>query len=152
MLLARSTDAQDRRLFQDGPVLDFTLTAEFNLLNAERTPNNAKQFPGVLTVDGADVSVTVGSRGHLRLSSHTCDFVPIKLAFAPTSLAGTIFEGQTTLKLGTHCQNNSDFDQLVIREYLTYKLANLVTPFSFRARLARGTYVDAKSKKRLSTR
>jgi hypothetical protein len=27
-------------------------------------------------------------------------------------------------------------------EYLTYKLTNLVTPFSFRARLARATYID----------
>ena len=115
-LLARSVEAQQRRLFQNGPVLDFTLTSEFGLVNAERTPNNAKQFPGVLTVDGVDIPVTVGSRGHLRLSSRTCDFVPIKLAFVPAPPAGSIFERQTTLKLGTHCQNNADFDQLVIRE------------------------------------
>ena len=42
-------------------------------------------------------------------------------------------------------------DQYVIREYLAYKLANLVTPLSFRARLARATYVEARSKKRIST-
>src|SRR5882757_942502 len=52
VLLARRTEAQNRRLFQDGPPLEFTLTSEFNLINAERTPNNARQFAGVLTVDG----------------------------------------------------------------------------------------------------
>ena len=26
-------------------------------------------------------------------------------------IAGTIFEGQTMLKLGTHCQNDREFDQ-----------------------------------------
>ena len=151
VLLARKTEAQNRKLFQDGPPLEFTLTAEFNLINAERTPNNAKLFPGVLTVDGTDIPVKLGSRGHLRLKSSTCDFVPIKLEFDPKQLSGTIFDGQTSLKLGTHCRNESESDQYVIREYLTYRLANLVTPLSFRARLARATYVDARSKKRLST-
>src|SRR4249920_3419256 len=69
VLLARRIDAQNRKLFQDGPPLEFTLTSEFNLINAERTPNNAKQFPGVLAIDGADIPVTLGSRGHLRLKS-----------------------------------------------------------------------------------
>jgi hypothetical protein len=151
VLLARRTEAQDRKLFQDGPLLEFTLTAEFNLINGERTPNNAKQFPGVVTVDGADIPVALGSRGHLRLKSQTCDFVPIKVDFAHAPLAGTIFEGQTTLKLGTHCRNERESDQYVMREYLAYKLANLVTPLSFRARLARGTYIDARSKKKIST-
>jgi hypothetical protein len=151
VLLARRTDAQNRTLFQDGPLLEFTLTSEFNLINKERTPNNSKQFPGVLTVDGTDIPVKLGSRGHLRLNSNTCDFVPIKVEFPPKQLAGTMFEGQTTLKLGTHCRSEPDFDQYVLREYLAYKLANLVTPLSFRARLARATYIDARSKKRMST-
>jgi hypothetical protein len=152
VLLARKTEAQDRRLFQDGPPLEFTLSSVFNLINKERTPNNAKQFPGVLTVDGTDIPVKLGSRGHSRLSANTCEFVPIKVTFPRNQLAGTVFEGQTTLKLGTHCQGSPDFDQFVIREYLAYKLANLVTPLSFRARLARATYVDANSNRKLSTR
>jgi hypothetical protein len=151
VLLARRTDAQGRKLFQDGPPLQFTLTSEFNLINKERAPNNAKQFPGVLTVDGTDIPVKLGSRGHLRLNAQTCEFVPIKIEFAPAPPAGTIFEAQTTLKLGTHCRSDADADQYVIREYLTYKLANLVTPLSFRARLARGTYVEAGTKRRIST-
>jgi hypothetical protein len=105
----------------------------------------------VLAVDGLDIPVKLGSRGHLRLKSQTCDFVPIKVEFPREQLAGTIFEGQTTLKLGTHCRGERDSDQYVIREYLAYKLANLVTPLSLRARLARGTYVDARSKKKIAT-
>ena len=77
--------------------------------------------------------------------------MPIKVAFPDEPAAESTFEGQTTLKLGTHCRADRDADQYVMREYLSYKLANLVTPLSFRARLARGTYVDAKSKKKLST-
>src|SRR5947207_12425478 len=81
VLLARRAEAERRKLFQDGPPLEFTLTSEFAPINAERTPHNAKQFPAVLTVDGRDIPVKLGSRGHLRLKSQTCEFVPIKVAF-----------------------------------------------------------------------
>lgn len=151
VLLARRTDAQNRKLFQDDAPLDFTLTADFGAINKERTPNNGKQFAAALAVGGADVPVKLGSRGHLRLKTQTCDFVPIRVEFPRGEVAGTVFDGQTTLKLGTHCRTDTNFDQYVIREYLAYTLANLVTPLSFRARLARGTYVDAKSNKALST-
>lgn len=151
VLAVRKTEAQARKLFQDGPAIEFTLTSEFNLINKERSPNNSKRFPGVLTVDGKEIPVKLGSRGHFRLNRVTCDFVPIRVEFPPEQIVATIFEGQTTLKLGTHCQNDKEFDQYVMREYLTYKLANFVTPSSFRARLARATYIDAKSKKTIST-
>lgn len=150
-IAASRTDAQNRRLFQDGPPLEFTLTSDFSQINKERTPNNAKQFPGVLTVDGRDIAVKLGSRGHLRLNSQTCDFVPIKVEFPRPEPEGTIFDAQTTLKLGTHCRGEAESDQYVMREYLAYRIANLVTPLSFRARLARATYVDARSKNKLST-
>jgi hypothetical protein len=151
VLTALKTEAQARKLFQDSTPIEFTLTSDFNLINKERTPNSSKQFPGMLTIDGKDIPVKLGSRGHFRLNRVTCEFVPIKIVFQPDQIASTIFEGQTTLKLGTHCQNAKEFDQYVIREYLTYKFANLVTPLSFRARLARATYVEAKSKKPIST-
>ncbi len=151
VIATRKSEAEARKLFQDDSPLEFTLATDFKLLNKERTPNNSKPFPGVLTVDGKAIPVTLGSRGHSRLNPRTCDFVPIKVVFPTDKIAATIFEGQTSLKLGTHCQSDRESDQFVMREYLTYKLANLVTPISFRARLARGTYVDAKSQKPIST-
>ena len=151
VLMARKAEAEQRRLFQDGPPVEFTLTADFNVINKQRTPNNDQRFPAVLSLGGTDFGVKLGSRGHLRLKSQTCDFVPIRIEFARDELAGTMFEGQTSLKLGTHCRDDSEYDEYVAREYLSYKLANLATPLSFRARLARATYVDVRSKKRLST-
>src|SRR5262249_51804984 len=96
VLDARRNEAQNRRLFQDEASLEFTLASDFHAINKERTPNNGKRFPGVLTVDGRDIPVKLGSRGHLRLKATTCDFVPIKVDFPSKDLAGTVFEGQTT--------------------------------------------------------
>ena len=100
-----------------------------------------------------DIPVKIGSRGHFRLMARNCDFVPIRLELpAKGETAGTVFEGQTSLKLGTHCRSDREYDNYTLREYLTYRLFNLVTPLSFRARLARATYVDAKTKKTISNR
>ena len=153
VLLARRTEAESRKLFQDPAPLEFTLASDFKLLNKERTPNNTKRFPGTLSIPSLskELPVQLGSRGHLRLNTRTCEFVPIRVEFPKEGIAGTPFEGQTNLKLGTHCQNDKEFDQYVLREYLTYRVVNLVTPRSYRARLARGTYVDAATKKPVAT-
>ncbi len=152
VLTARRIAAENRQLFQSRSTLEFSLSADFGQLNRERSPNNGKKFPAVLTVDGTKVPVSVGSRGHLRLTERVCDFVPLRIEFAEGAAAGTVFDGHRALKLGTHCRNERDFDQYVIREYLAYRIVNLATPLSFRARLARATYVDARSGRTISTR
>ncbi len=73
--------------------------------------------------------------------------MPIRLEFAKKDVAGTVFEGQKELKLVTHCENSSDGEQDVLTEYLTYRIFNLFTPRSFRARLVKVTYVDPKRDK-----
>ena len=157
MVQARRVEADSRRLFKEIEPLTFTLTGDFNAVNKERSPNNKKVFPAVLTVQGPngaqEVPVKMGSRGHFRLMARNCDFVPIHLEFPRDGGAeGTVFDGQTSVKLGTHCRGDRDYDNFTLREYLTYRLFNMVTPLSFRARLARATYVDVKTKKTISNR
>jgi hypothetical protein len=56
------------------------------------------------------------------------------------------------LKLGTHCRDQGDYPQYVVREYPVYRMFNVLTPRSFRARLADVKYVDAASRKTIETR
>ncbi len=157
VLQARRVEADSRPLFKDTEPLTFTITGDFNAVNKERHPENKKLFPATLTVTDAkgprDIPVKIGSRGHFRLMVRNCDFVPLRLELPRgEETKGTVFEGQTTLKLGTHCRGDREYDSYTLREYLTYRLFNLVTPLSFRARLARATYVDAKTNKTVSNR
>jgi len=64
---------------------------------------------------------------------------------------GTVLEGHDKVKLGTHCQNNQDYEQYVLREYLAYRVHNTLSDRSFRARLARVTYMDSVTNKSLDT-
>jgi hypothetical protein len=153
----RRVDAENRPLFQGAAPLTFTLTANFNAVNKDRDENSTKRFPGTLVVTGdhrksGPIAVNLGSRGHFRLRRTSCSFVPLRVEFDKQDTTGTVFDGQKALKLVTHCRDNNDYEQYTLREYLVYRIFNLFTPRSFRARLAKVTYVQSDGGKPLTTR
>jgi hypothetical protein len=156
-LKARRLEAESRPLFQTTDPLEFSLTANFGAINKDHNPESTTRYPAVLTVAGADgtsknIDVKLSARGHFRRMARNCSFVPLRVEFPKAGMAGTPFDGQTTLKLGTGCENSKEYEQITLREYLPYPMFNLLTPLSFRARLARATYVDEKSGKKSAAR
>jgi hypothetical protein len=157
VLAERKRDAEKRPLFEDEAPVVFTLEADFKAVTRDRNPNSTKLFPATISFTddkGATTSKTLSlrNRGHARRQVTTCDFPPIRLEFEKDAMAGTVFAGHRELKLGTHCRTSSEFEQYVLREYLAYRILNLITPQSFRVRLGKATYVDAVTKKPLATR
>ena len=156
-LKARRLEAEARPLFAATTPLQFTLTGNFNAINKDRKPESTTRYPAVLTVAATDgkpreIAVKLSARGHFRRMARNCSLVPLRVEFPKAGMAGTPFQGQTTLKLGTGCEDSKDYEQITLREYLQYPMFNLVTPLSFRARLARATYIDEKSNKKTGPR
>ncbi len=150
-------DAENRALFAATTPVVFTLTANLKAVQADRTPNSTKMFPATIEFareDGSAVKVDlpIRTRGQVRRSYDTCEFAPLRLEFPRDQMKRTVFEGQHALKLGVHCRNVKEFEQYVLREYAAYRIFNLVTPRSFRARLAKVTYADTGTKKNLGTK
>jgi len=146
----RQIEAETRPLFAASDPLVVTFTADFTAVNKDRDPNSTRRFPGVLAVTAADGSmastrVSLGTRGKARLNIRTCDVVPLRVDFVEGPPKGTMFEGQESLKVVTHCRDSSAYQRYVPREYLVYRIFNLHTPASFRATLAKATYVDSSS-------
>jgi hypothetical protein len=150
----RKIEAEKLPLFATDEPLVLTLKADFKAINKERTEKSTRRFPGTLSTgdDSPSIPVELGSRGHSRLNVATCAWVPLRVQFKKKEVAGTVFDGQSSLKLVTHCRDNNDFEQHVLREYLPYRIYSLVSPIAFRARLAKVSYVDAASGKPLTTR
>jgi len=151
----RKEEAEKRPLFASHEPLVLTLKADFKAVNKDRDENSATRYAATVSV-GADpaapIPAELGSRGHFRLRQGSCSWVPLRVQFKKKDTAGTVFEGQSSLKLVTHCRDNNDFEQHVLREYLPYRVYGLVSPIAFRARLAKIAYVDAASGKPLATR
>lgn len=138
-------------LFTSHDPLTFTIEAPLNTIfkdrGAERRERDSKLIvPGT---DGQPVrlAVDIRTRGKTRAERRICEFPPLRLDF-DTAGRGTVFEGQNALKLVTHCQDGrAEYEQYVLQEYLVYRMYNLLTDHSFKARLARVAYVDTDRKR-----
>ncbi len=153
----RRDEAQALPLFQGIDPLPITLAANFDAVNADRNTTSTKAFPASLTVGGAKgetqaIPVTLRTRGQLRLKPEICDFPPLAIEFPKKEAKNTLFDGQAKLDLVTHCRDDSDYDQYVLKEFLAYRLYNLVTQRSLRVRLARANYVDARNGRKVASR
>lgn len=150
-------EAEGRVLFASDTPIELKLVGNYKVISKDRDTLSTTEYWGeVQMADGKGgelkLPVQLRTRGHYRLSNRNCSFVPLRLDFKKGQLKETVFDGQDKLKLVTHCNSNAMFDEYVIREYLAYKVHNMITPRSYRARLARVTYVDSASGKELETR
>jgi len=144
-----STEPSASRLFDAAEPLGLTLTADFGTVGKQRGPDKKNQ-PGILayatpTGDSVKLDVQLRTRGHFRLK--ICQYPPLKLVYDKAQAARTIFAHTgSSLKLTVQCRGGRGNQNYVLEEYLIYRVYNLLTERSFRARLARVTYVDAQGK------
>jgi hypothetical protein len=153
---ADSTEPRARaRLFDAADPLVLTLTADFGAIGKQRGTEK-KSLPGVLsyvaaTGDSVRLDVQLRTRGHFRLN--LCQYPPLKVTFDKTQTPHTLFSHESSsLKLTVQCRGGQSYTNYLLEEYLIYRGYNLLTDRSFRARLARVTYVDATGKHPPETR
>lgn len=135
-------------LFQDHSALRVEITAPFARLINERPTE--LEFPGSFSFKGPDgerieLDLQVRARGKFR---HTnCDFPPLFLNFKRSQVEGTLLDQQNKLKMVVHCKDSGRYQQSVLREYLAYRMLNVMTDRSFQVRLLDVTYVDSEGRR-----
>ena len=146
---AAADDSRDAEgavpLFTDDKIVNATITAPFQEIL--RTRSLEDELPGTLVYrdaeSGEDVTleIKIRARGKFRRQKENCGFPPLRLNFRKSN--DTLFAGSDKLKLVTHCRNRSNaYEQTVYTEYLAYRILNLLTDWSFRARMMQVRYVD----------
>lgn len=152
-LPGQETPVSERRGGSEAPLfasvepLAITLTADLEALRGDRSESPDR--PGTLTVVGDDgvpveIPVEVRTRGAFRLDPANCSFPPLRIDVDGDAAAGTPLAGQDDLKLVSSCRpGRASYDDLVVKEYLTYRTVGAVTDASFRVRLLDVTFVDA---------
>lgn len=86
--------------------------------------------------------VRIKARGiHRR---ETCTYPPFWLNIRKSGIeADSLTDlGIKRIKMVISCETSSQYELYVLREYLVYKIYNLISPFSFRVRLVRLIFVD----------
>lgn len=91
-------------------------------------------------------NIKIRPRGKLRRKR--CEIPPIKLKFQKKNLKENGFKKLNTFKLVQYCEKGKYGEELVLREYLAYKIFNTITENSFRVQLLKIKYVDTSNKRR----
>jgi hypothetical protein len=149
-LMSATNPTSPPDLFDADSVLSITLSGDMRSLLNDR--KDAVQYHPVLLSytdkEKGEISIRLKARtrGHFRRLAGNCTYPPLLLNFPKKQAQSSIFSNQAKLKLVCPCSG----EQYVIREYLVYKLFNLITPKSYRARLTRVILKDSVRKKETS--
>jgi len=138
----------EKDLFDSDEILSITLKGNIRQLLNDRAdkPTSHSITLSYRGKDSSEVNIPVQmkTRGHFRKLAGNCKYPPLQISFpADVNRLSSVFNGQKKLKLVMPCSG----DEYVIREWLVYKIYNLITPKSFRARLVRIELKDTKNKK-----
>ena len=133
------------RFFKDEGLIDITLTTDIRQLQSSKGDETYQEasvncrFPDSSVIDE---KIKIAARGHYR--REFCTIPPLLLNFHNTTSPRLSSLGKLKLVIG--CGSNTDDEQLVLKEYLVYKMYNLLEEKSFRARLVRVNYRDTRNK------
>jgi hypothetical protein len=145
-ILTNLSFGQPINLFETEEAIEITLSGPISELMKDR--GNDPQYHALAlnyknaNSDVMEIPVKVKTRGHFRKLKSNCAYPPLLLNFSGETTKNTVFENQNKLKLVTACRD----DKYVIREYLVYKLYNVLTPKSFRVRLVKVNFEETGSK------
>jgi hypothetical protein len=140
-LTAIDTLSQDFGLFTKDDILDVTM--RFDITNYQRKKPKDEYMPATLTYylsdkDSIYKEISLRSRGIMRHGY--CSFPPIQLNFKKQGSQDNDTEEIEKIKMVTHCMSgNEDY---LIKEYLIYKLYNVLTDLSYRVRFIRVEYIN----------
>jgi len=142
----------EKDLFESDEIFSITLKGNIRELLNDRG-DDPKYHSITLSYrdkDSSEVSIPVQmkTRGHFRKLKGNCNYPPLQISFpADVNRLSSLFKGQKKLKLVMPCVS----DDYIIREWLVYKIYNLITAKSFRTRLVRISLNDPKNKKQPSS-
>lgn len=141
------SDTQSVRstLFDTDDVIEISLS--FDITRYKRIRSEDEYLDAVLTyyineTDSVTKNIKVRARGNIRRTGPgLCDFPPLLLNFKMKDSEGDEFSGIDKLKIVPYCKKG--YEQYILKEYLCYKLYNIITDNSLKARLFSIKYIDS---------
>lgn len=133
------------QFFTDERIAELSLTTDIRKLQNEKGDDVYQPATAAFVFpDSSKVSeeIRIAARGHFRRDF--CPIPPLSLNFHNST--SPFLNDLGKLKLVIACGTSNDDEQLVLREYLCYKIYNILEPKSFRVRLLRVTIHDSKNK------
>ncbi|HEY2727874.1 MAG TPA: hypothetical protein VGI61_11910 [Parafilimonas sp.] len=131
-----------KQFFLSDSVINVQLTTDIRKLRNDKS--KPVWLPARIVMNFADTlvideTIHVEPRGVYRKDN--CDLASLMLDF--NTGTAPLLSKLKKLKLVGGCRNNESSEELLLREYLVYKIYNILSPMSFHVRLLHVTYNDS---------
>ena len=137
------TIAIDVDIFAEGDPISLTLI--YDVKNFLRNKYKDEYVEARLIYhfnDTIDIEKNIRIKARGKNRKETCAFPPIWINIKNADIRNWQLEDSKKIKMVTHCANSPANLDYVLKEYLVYKMYNLLNPYSFRVRLVKVKYVD----------
>lgn len=141
----QSLPINSQQFFLDERVIEVTLTTDLKKLKTEKkVPTMQPATIQMRFSDSVEVTeqISVQPRGEYR--KNNCDIASLMLQFKNTTKSK--LSKLKKLKLVGGCNSDAASEELLLKEYLLYKIYNHLTNMSFRVRLMHVNYKDSRQK------
>jgi hypothetical protein len=135
---------------EEGP-MHLTLTLDIKKYQREKMKGEYMpahflyQFNDTLQLEK---NVRIKARGKFRRNH--CNLAPFWLNIRKADVMNQHLQETKRIKIVTHCNGSKAYEEYLLKEYLAYKIFNIISPVSFRVRLVRMKYVDTGRKNKIT--
>ncbi len=121
-------------LFDSNDILKISIKCDLDEIFNDRE-EDSNYHDALMEFESSFYVVQLKTRGIFRKKKTNCSIPPIWMKFNKEEMSGSIFSRYLKLKLVLPCYNSNTYEQNIIKEYLIYKIYNLLTDYSFKVRL-----------------
>ncbi len=149
-LYSQPTPVNNKLFFIDDTPIEVTITTDIKKIR--RNKNNPAWQPAHISMKFSDTltvseDIRMEPRGVYR--KNNCDMASLMLNFKNSS--SPLLSPLKRLKLVGGCRDGEKYEELLLKEYLVYKILNFLSPMGFQVRLLHVTYKDSDGKNKPST-
>ena len=138
-------------MFEVAAPMDITLTYDMKAFQRDKNKDEYRdvhflyQFNDTTAIEH---TLRIKPRGQFR-KSH-CSYAPFWLNIRKADVINENLQEVKKFKVVTQCRGGKDYSDYVLKEFLAYKIYNLLSPVSFRVRLVQMKYVDTGRKDKVT--
>ena len=136
-----------KSIFQELQDYDkMVITTDFDSIIYNKKSGNWQQARIQVTGENKDeINLKIKLRPRGKFRRMKCDLPPLKIDFAKKDLDSLgLYNEFDAFKLVTHCLDDSNSEQIMMKEYWTYKMYEKVSNESYKTQLFELIYVDEK--------
>lgn len=128
----------------------FTIKLRMSIKDVKKNTNDSTYLESMLYFKNEaalydSLKIDLRARGNNRREN--CYYAPLKLKLSKSVTKGSPFEGNKKLKLVLPCLIEANNDDYVVKEYMAYKLYEIVTPIHYKTRLVNIEFIEEKGKR-----